>query len=80
MCRYYFYINIKYAIFLYSHFYLKKMYITNINFARIKSITDPDIRHCAIWNPSLGLLGAWDTDNIQTIQANEVAASCITDR
>ena len=56
------------------------MYITNINFARIKSITDPDIRHCAIWNPSLGLLGAWDTDNIQTIQANEVAASCITDR
>ena len=48
--------------------------------ARIKSITDPDIRHCAIWNPSLGLLGAWDTDNIQTIQANEVAASCITDR
>lgn len=37
-------------------------------------------RHCAIWNPDLGLTGAWDTDNIETVQANDISASCITDR
>ncbi len=37
-------------------------------------------RHCAIWNPDIGLLGAWDTDNIQTVQANEISATCVTDR
>ncbi len=37
-------------------------------------------RHCAIWNPDIGLSGAWDTAHIQTVQANQFAASCITDR
>jgi hypothetical protein len=37
-------------------------------------------RHCALWNPDIGLSGAWDTAHIQTVQANQFAASCITDR
>eukprot|EP00090_Calanus_glacialis_P035198 TRINITY_DN60141_c0_g1_i1.p1 TRINITY_DN60141_c0_g1~~TRINITY_DN60141_c0_g1_i1.p1 ORF type:complete len:923 (-),score=185.92 TRINITY_DN60141_c0_g1_i1:73-2841(-) len=37
-------------------------------------------RHCAIWNPNIGMFGAWDTEDIETMQIDEQGATCVTDK
>ena len=37
-------------------------------------------RHCAMWNPNIGLYGAWDTVDIETVAIDENSASCVTDK
>ena len=37
-------------------------------------------RHCAMWNPEIGLFGAWDTVDIETVAIDENSATCITDK
>jgi len=37
-------------------------------------------RHCAIWNPSIGQYGAWDTESIETMEIDELGATCVTDK
>jgi len=37
-------------------------------------------RHCAIWNDDIGLFGAWDTDDIQTVDINEKFAVCKSEK
>ena len=36
-------------------------------------------RMCAIWNYNIGMFGAWDTENIETVQVDEEGALCLTD-
>jgi len=35
-------------------------------------------RHCALWNPHIGLYGAWDTQGITTERIDETGATCVT--
>ena len=37
-------------------------------------------RHCAMWNPDIGLFGAWDTVDIETVSMDENSAVCLTDK
>ena len=37
-------------------------------------------RHCAIWNLDIGLHGAWDIEDIETIEIDENGATCLTDK
>jgi len=37
-------------------------------------------RHCAIWNSHIGMFGAWDTEDIETVQIDEQGATCVTDK
>ena len=37
-------------------------------------------RHCAMWNPQIGLFGAWDTVDIETVAIDENSATCVTDK
>jgi len=37
-------------------------------------------RHCAIWNPAIGLHGAWDTAGITTERVDETGAACATSK
>ena len=37
-------------------------------------------RHCAMWNPEIGMFGAWDTVDIETVAIDENSATCITDK
>ena len=33
-------------------------------------------KFCAIWNPNIGQLGAWDTENVKMIWSDETVAEC----
>ena len=37
-------------------------------------------RHCAMWNPEIGLYGAWSTVDIETVTIDENSAVCVTDK
>jgi len=37
-------------------------------------------RHCAIWNSNIGMFGAWDTEDIETLQIDEQGATCVTNK
>ncbi len=33
-------------------------------------------RHCAVWDPSIGLHGAWTTEGVKTVHVDETVATC----
>ena len=45
-----------------------------------EEVTTIKKRHCAIWNSGIGMFGAWDTADIETMQIDEQGATCVTDK
>ena len=35
-------------------------------------------KYCAIWNPKIGSMGAWDTENVKMAWSDDYVAECIS--
>lgn len=49
-------------------------------FHQNEEVTTIQRRHCAIWNSGIGMFGAWDTADIETVEIDEHGATCVTDK